>query len=315
MANQKFVVKYGEIDRVGNSVNWTYHATEEGIFFTNGAKEQDVYVPGNWIGKHVIFSCDGPRSKFLGEIKKPKDPARRILWEKEGVYRHMITYDYPFETKYPEIIVDEKTGIVRIMKHPCGAYFINPDVPPTEEEANAFVNKQYTKAWFTEPVCTATQAEINMLSDQKFMKALAHESIVPARYIDTHISKWALEIHGISGVSDVPGYVKQADVIDLIKRHQKMPKKLCKTILVWLILGQLIATVQRLRERFNYGPMVPDTEIFYKHIEPVLEEPQKEMIKNKTCYKYQVGLHAIQDLQYFSTIMKEKDLDEIISVF
>jgi hypothetical protein len=187
---------------------------------------------------------------------------------------------------------------------------------PSAKAAHDWVNGCYTKAWFfVNDVQKAMPSEIEMLKNPQFMNALVHESFCPNRYIDTHISLANLELHGIAGVSSVPGYVEQEAVYDLVKRHGRMPGKLRKTILVWNILTKIEETVNTVRAHFNYGPMVGDEVIFYKHIEPILTNEQKQLVKNQTTYLHSVTLSAIHDLKWASSIMDEASLDKVIAVF
>ena len=313
MSKQQFLVLRGE-HRVGNSVNWKYIGFEDRLVFTNGKRELEYY--GNWIDKVVVFECDGERSKLLGERKKPNNDVRRELWEGD-ITREKLTFAQPHPHQlYPEILVDEDNGMIKLMRYPEGKVYLNRKYPPSPSDAHDFINGIYTKAWFfVNDVQPATPGEIEMLKNPEFMKALVHESFCPSRYVDTHISLANLELHGIAGVSSVPGYVEQEAVYDLVKRHGRMPGKLRKTILVWNILSKIESTVKTVREHFNYGPMVGDEVIFYKHIEPVLTEEQKQVVKNETTYLHSVTLGAIRDLKWASSIMYEDTLDKLIAVF
>ena len=313
MAKQQFLAIRG-MQKVGNSVNWKCVGEDERLIFTNGRRE--IEVAGNWLDKVVIFECDGENSKFLGERKKPNDDVRRELWE-GGVTREMLTATEPHPHQlYPEILVDEDNGMIQIMRYPEGKVYLNRKYMPSAKAAHDWVNGCYTKAWFivnhVEPVM---DSEIEMLKDEKFVDALVHEHVFPSRYSETHYPLWALEIHGLAGVSSVPGYIEQDAVYDLIKRHGRMPRPLRKLILSWNILSKIESTVDAVRKHFNYGPMVSDEVIFSKHIEPVLTEEQKQLIKNQTSYIHSVTLAAVHELKWFSSIMKEEELDKIIAVF
>lgn len=313
MAKQQFLVLRGE-HRVGNSVNWKYAGFENLLAFTNGKRV--IEVDGHWLDKVVVFDCDGENSKFLGERKKPNDAVRQQLWE-GGITREKLSFAQPHPHQlYPEILVDEDNGMIKLMKYPEGKVYLNRKYMPTPNEAHDFINGIYTKAWFfVRDVQHATPGEIEMLKNPAFMNALVHESFCPSRYVDTHISLANLELHGIAGVSSVPGYVEQEAVYDLVKRHGRMPGKLRKTILVWNILSKIEETVNTVRAYFNYGPMVGDEVIFYKHIEPVLTEEQKQLVKNQTTHLHSVTLGAIHDLKWASSIMDEASLDKVIAVF
>lgn len=82
MAMHFVTVEMGTGLPVGNSMCWKYAADVTGITFThyNSDVINSIRVDGNYIGKEVAFYANGSRSVFLGDIKKPHDERKAILW-------------------------------------------------------------------------------------------------------------------------------------------------------------------------------------------------------------------------------------------
>jgi hypothetical protein len=85
MAIQKFVVRKTNDSQVGNSMCWRYACAEWLEIWHIEHPEWTFQVEGNWEGKFVGFDACGDMSKFLGELKPPKNPARAAFWN-EGIY-------------------------------------------------------------------------------------------------------------------------------------------------------------------------------------------------------------------------------------
>lgn len=92
MALQKFVVKEGCKQRVGNTYGWLYSADHTQLVLSNMYSQPltpdrvvwstpDIVVTGDWIGKEVAIYADGSNTTWLGEVMKPNDPKRRMLWD------------------------------------------------------------------------------------------------------------------------------------------------------------------------------------------------------------------------------------------
>ena len=81
MKTQKFIVKRTAESQIGNSINWLYAYASFLEIWHSEHPEWVFQIPGDWEGKYVGFITDGPDSRFVGELRPPKNPARRVFWE------------------------------------------------------------------------------------------------------------------------------------------------------------------------------------------------------------------------------------------
>ena len=79
MGMHRIVIKEGIGHKLGESWTWNYDADHTGIMFYNPYHQ--VFAKGDYIGKEIAFRCAGCMSSFEGEVVKPEDPRRRILWD------------------------------------------------------------------------------------------------------------------------------------------------------------------------------------------------------------------------------------------
>lgn len=85
MAIQKFVVHKTENSQVGNSICWRYAYSQWLEIWHTEHPEWTFQVEGDWENRLVGFDASGDTSRFLGELKPPKNPARRVFWM-QGIY-------------------------------------------------------------------------------------------------------------------------------------------------------------------------------------------------------------------------------------
>ena len=93
MATQKFIVKKTSESPVGNSMCWSYAYGEYLEFWHSEHPDWVIAVEGDWEGKLVGFIADGKDSKFLGELKPPRNPARAVFW-RNGIYISKERFHY-----------------------------------------------------------------------------------------------------------------------------------------------------------------------------------------------------------------------------
>lgn len=81
---------------VFGSCGWSYTADTNAVYFGSINHEYYFIANGNYVGKEVVVDLCGQFSQFLGEVKAPKNPIRRELWNR-GFYRcHMVSDDSRF---------------------------------------------------------------------------------------------------------------------------------------------------------------------------------------------------------------------------
>jgi hypothetical protein len=93
MAVQKFVVRKTEDSQIGNSISWRYAYGEWLEIWHVDHPDWSFQVEGNWENKLVGFDACGDASRFLGELKPPKNPARAVFW-RQGIYIPKAFFHY-----------------------------------------------------------------------------------------------------------------------------------------------------------------------------------------------------------------------------